>query len=144
MRSPLDKYHRRASTRYGNKGGDSEDPGRCQATITINNGRAPSTFAQCRNKRKPGTIRPAVNRWAPHDDPTKDDMVEIEVCGKHASVYDRAVAKSEEHRRDRQESEENNKRAQDVVQVLASLGVKADSYYQTGYGSDLGRYINES
>lgn len=133
--SVLTKYEPSQSARsYGaRREGLPVDESKCQAMVTVDQGRAPANYRQC--DLKPKTERPASLGIG-----LGKEEVTIPVCGRHASVYDKAVEKAKAEREERVANEVNKRSAQKVCDTLKGLGLEAFPYYRHGYGSDMGGY----
>ena len=112
FRNPLTKY------RFRSKRDGPVDTKRCPCQVAINLGRM-TDFRQCPNRPKADMVRPVGEE-------------ELAVCGSHAGVYDRALAKAEAYDTERssakQAMETAEKRAARLSQ-LAGFTVEVDVRY---------------
>lgn len=118
--------------------GGPRDPARCPVLVTVSD--RLTSWHQCSNKPKPGAVRPVR--------PSRGgDDVDMEVCGLHASAYDRAASKESDHRsrseRARVAREEANARAKRISELLADMpvAVETSSDHRTFITKPTGRVL---
>ena len=112
MREELDLYGGRTGALSGWTPKQALDPKLCPVQIT--EGGRVTFVSQCPRKPKAGAVRPLRERF-------DDAVVEMEVCGLHAGVYDRRLKKTADDIHEKQVAKDGIAQMEAIAAELSEL-----------------------